>query len=212
MLARALPLLLGAAWCASAPQAWAKAGDTARAPRLRLTPLLGVAVPSGKVDAKLDLDRASPAAFSMGADVAWGPLLSLDVGLFAVANLGLGTLRATERFSPWLALGGGIDLLQSTGETHEASSGLLLTSSVVTQRESTYWGPLALALAGADYRLKSKLALGGLVGLSMAGFMSEKDSVSVDGEGVTSSSGTLEPHLHQWLYLAAYVTFDVGLY
>lgn len=239
MLGRAVPLLLlGAAWCAVAPAAWAQAAATPRAPRLRLSPILGIAVPSGKVDAKLDLGRATPAALSMGADVAWGPLLSFDVGLFAVANLGLGTprscpqpsssctlatggqfalrarytFRATERFSPWLALGGGFDLFQSTGETSDTDSGIFTSRTTITQRQSTYWGPLGLALLGADYRFKSKLALGGLIGSSLAGFMSQKDATSVDGESVTSSSGTLEPHLHQWWYLAAYVTFDVGLY
>jgi hypothetical protein len=238
MLGRAVPLLLGAALCAVAPEASAQAAAAPRAPRLRFTPLLGVAVPSGKVDAKLDLGRATPSALSMGADIAWGPVLPFDVGLFAVADLGLGTpdscpqpsssctlaasaqfalrarytFRAAERVSPWLAVGGGIDLLQSTGETSDTDSDIFTSRTTITQRQSTYWGPLGLALLGADYRLKSKLALGGLVGLALAGFMSQKDATSVDGESVTSSSGTLEPHLHQWLYLAAYVTFDVGLY
>jgi hypothetical protein len=242
MLGRVLPLLLGAAWFCAATQARAQARAastrvTPHAPRLRLTPLLGVAAPSGKAHAKLELADVTPIAVSMGADIAWGPVLPFDVGLFAVANLGLGapdscpqpsssctlaasgqlalraryTFRAAERFSPWLALGAGVDLFQSTGETSETESSILYARSVLIQRRSTYWGPLGLALAGADYRLGRKLALGGLVGLSMGAFVSQKDAVIVDGDDESSSSGTLEPYQHRWLYLAGYVTFDVGL-
>jgi hypothetical protein len=41
--------------------------------------------------------------------------------------------------------------------------------------------------------------------------MTVKDTVNVDGEDVTSSSGSLEPSTHAWLYLAAHVSFDVRL-
>lgn len=241
MLGRVLSTLLGAVCCLAAPPALGQTGGSPtsepHAPRLRFTPLLGVAIPSGKTHEKLALSDAIPTALTMGADVAWGPVLPFDVGLFAVANLGLGTpdscpqpsekctlaasgqfaLRArytflaTQRISPWVAVGGGIDLLQTTGESTETDSDIFTSRTSVTKRQSMYFGPLFLALVGADYRLKSKLSLGALAGLAMAGYTSQHDSVEVDGDRETSSSGTLAPYRHQWLYLAAYATFDVGL-
>jgi hypothetical protein len=59
--------------------------------------------------------------------------------------------------------------------------------------------------------VQRSLFVGALLGLGVSSYLHAKDSVSVDGEAVTSSSGSLEPRLHQWFYVAASVTFDVRL-
>jgi hypothetical protein len=208
-----------------------------RIPRLRVTALSGAAVPFGKLTPNVELRDAMPTAYLIGGDVAWGPLLALDFGIMAGATIGLGepdacpqpsssctlavsgqfALRAryyflpTERFTPWVGLGAGLDVLKITGQSTMTDSGILFDSSTVTRRSSTYLGPLGVLLGGVDFRLRPALALGGLVAFSASPYMTVKDTVNVDGEDVTSSSGSLEPSMHTWLYLAAHITFDARL-
>lgn len=208
-----------------------------RVPRLRVTGLSGVAVPFGKLTLKDELHDAIPTAYLIGADVAWGPLEPLDFGIMAGAIIGLGepdicpqpsssctlavggqfALRAryyflqARRFTPWVGLGAGLDVLKITGQSTMTDSGILFDSSTVTRRSSTYLGPLGVLLVGADFRVRPKLALGGFAALAVSPYMTVKDTVNVDGEDVTSSSGSLEPSTHAWLYLAAHASFDVRL-
>lgn len=205
----------------------AKADDiAARAPRLRLTPLLGAAIPFGEASPVFALNELSPPALLLGADAAWGPILPLDFGFMVLTTLGVSEpkacpqpstscalaagahfalraryfFRPAQALDPWLSLGGGIEIASSTGQ-----------STRTKRRKSTYYGPLGLAQAGLDWRLRRSLWLGGLLGVGVASYLSAKDSVSVDGETVTSSSGSLEPRLHYWLFIAGNVTFDVRL-
>lgn len=197
----------------------------------------GIAVPFGKVTPQLELHEATPVSFSFGGDLAWGPVLPLDVGIMAAATLGLGEprvcpqpstscsvagggqfalraryyFRPEQRFTPWLGVGAGLDVFQSTGQSTETDSGILFDDTTVTRRSSTYLGPLAILLAGVDYRFSRRFALGGLVTFSMSPYLTVKDKVSVDGEDVTSSSGSLDPSLHEWLLVAAHLTFDQRL-
>jgi hypothetical protein len=208
-----------------------------RAPRLRVGPFTGVAVPFGKVTSHVELHDATPVAYLIGGDLAWGPLLPLDFGIMVATTLGLGEpnlcpqpssscslavsgqlalraryyFRPEARWTPWLGLGAGLDVLKITGQSTMSSSGIILDRRVVTQRSSTYLGPLGLLQGGVDFRLRRLLSLGGLVAFSLCPYMTVKDSVNVDGEDVTSSSGSLDPSLHYWLYVAAHVTFDARL-
>jgi hypothetical protein len=108
-------------------------------------------------------------------------------------------------------VGAGIDVFESTGESSETDGGVLFEDTRLTRRSSTYWGPLGMLLAGVDYRLGRRFALGGLVAFSVSPYLTVKDAVNVDGEDVTSSSGSLDPRLHQWLLVAAHLTFDQRL-
>lgn len=206
-------------------------------PRLRLTGLSGAAVPFGKLTTNDELHDAIPTAYLIGADLAWGPLDPLDFGIMAGAIIGLGepnicpqpssscslavggqfALRAryyflpAKRVTPWVGLGAGLDVLKMTGQSTMTDAGILFDDSTVTRRSSTYLGPLGVVLAGVDFRLRPKLALGGFVAFAASPYMTVKDTVNVDGEDVTSSSGSLEPSTHAWLYLAAHVSFDARL-
>lgn len=208
----------------------------ASVPRLRLAPFTGLAAPFGKVSPNLELRDATRLSYLIGGDLAWGPVLPLDFGIMGAAMLSLGepqvcpqpsrsctvsvgaqlALRARyyfqpeERFTPWLALGAGLEVLESTGQSTHTAAGLL-DETTVTQRSATYLGPLALLQGGVDFRLSRRLALGGLLAFSVSPYLSVKDAVNVDGEDVTSSSGSLEPRLHEWLFVAAHLTFDQRL-
>jgi hypothetical protein len=242
---RALVLLVlplcwsGAALAQASPASQPPAVDltTPRAPRIRLSPLIGAAIPFAEASPVFALSEVTPPALLLGADAAWGPVLPLDFGFTVLATLGLGEpevcprpssscapavggqfalraryfFRPTQALDPWLSLGGGIDVLSSTGETTETNTGLLFDNTSTRRRTSTYYGPLGLLQAGLDWRVRRSLFLGALLGLGISSYLSAKDSVSVDGETVTSSSGSLEPRLHQWFYAAASVTFDVLL-
>ena len=222
---------------ATSERATADEPVAAHAPRLRLAPLLGVALPFGEASPVFAMNELTPPALLLGADAAWGPLLPLDFGFTVLATLGLGEpeacprpstscalaiggqfalraryfFRPAQAFNPWLSLGAGIDVTSSTGQSTSTDDGLLFDETSTKRRTSTYYGPLGLAQAGVDWRLRRSLCLGGLLGLGLASYLSAKDSVSVDGETVTSSSGSLEPQLHYWLYVAANITFDVRL-
>ena len=207
------------------------------APRLRLAALTGAAIPIGNVTSGVAMSDVTPPAWLIGADVAWGPVLPLDFGITFGVALGLGEptlcpqpsdacglavggqfagrvryyFRAEQRVSPWLGLGGGIDVLRSEGNQAMSDDGYVFQSTIDTKRTASYFGPLGMLQAGVDVRARRKLAFGGLLAFAASAYTSEKDSLSVDGDDVTSSSGTLSPELHAWLYLAAYVTFDVRL-
>jgi hypothetical protein len=198
---------------------------------------VGGAVPFGEASPVFNQSEVTPVALLLGADVAWGPVLPLDFGFTALTTLSLAEpevcprpsascaraaggqlalraryfFRPTHAFTPWLSLGGGIDVLSSTGQTTERDADPRLDGTSVRRRSSTYCGPLGLLQTGLDWRRRQSLGLGALLGLGLSSYLSVKDSVSVDGEIVTSSSGSLEPRLHQWLYVAANATFDVRL-
>jgi hypothetical protein len=225
---------MGLAFAQSAPPAneWQP-----RIPRLRVGPFTGVAVPFGSVTPQLELHEATPLAYLIGGDLAWGPVLPLDFGIMAAAMLGLGEpsacpqpsrscalaaggqfalraryyFRPEQRFTPWLGLGAGFEVFESTGQSSQTEAGLLFDDTTIIRRSSTYLGPLGILLAGVDYRVSRRFALGGLLALSLSPYLTVKDAVNVDGEDVTSSSGSLDPSLHQWLFVAVHLTFDQRL-
>lgn len=209
----------------------------ASVPRLRLAPFTGLAAPFGNVSPNLELRDATRLSYLIGGDLAWGPVLPLDFGIMGAAMLSLGEpqvcpqpsrsctvavgaqlalraryyFRPEERFTPWLALGAGLEVLESTGQSTHTDAGILLDETTVTQRRASYLGPLALLQCGVDFRLSRRISLGGLLAFSVSPFLTVKDAVNVDGEDVTSSSGSLEPRLHEWLFVAAHLTFDQRL-
>lgn len=213
-------------------------GSLPRAPRLRLAPLLGAAIPVGNVHSELAMADVTPAALALGADVAWGPVLRWDVGLTVFSTLGLGEPRVCPRPSrvcglaiggqlaprfrfylapeqavnPWLAVGAGLDVLASEGRTTMTDSGIIFSSSTTTHRKATYYGPMLMLLVGADLRLHRTLSLGPLLAVGLSRFSSVANSVSADREQISSSSGSLDGAFHSWVHLAANVTFDIRLY
>lgn len=152
------------------------------APRLRLAPFTGLAAPFGKVSPNLELRDATRLSYLIGGDLAWGPVLPLDFGIIGAAMLSLGEpqvcpqpsrsctvavgaqlalraryyFRPEERFTPWLALGAGLEVLESTGQSTHTDAGILLDETTVTQRSASYLGPLALLQGGVDFRLEPK--------------------------------------------------------
>ena len=233
MIGAALVVLLGVA------EARAQTAPTGpRAPRLRLAPLLGAALPVGDVDAGLAMADVTPPALAIGADFAWGPVLRWDVGFTVFSTLGLGeprvcpqpsrvcTLAIGGQFAPrfrfhlapeqvvdpWLGLGAGLDVLQSHGQTTMTDSGVFFSSSTTTHRKATYYGPMLMLQAGADLRLRRTLLLGPMLAVGLSRFSSVSNSVTADSEHVSSSTGSLDGALHSWIHLAASVTFDFRLY
>lgn len=209
-----------------------------RAPRLRLAPLLGAAIPIGDVHAELAMADVTPPALTIGADLAWGPVLRWDIGFTVFSTLGLGEPRVcpqpsrvcglaiggqlAPRFrfhlapeqvvNPWLGVGAGLDVLASEGRTTMTDSGIIFSSSTTTHRKATYYGPMLMLLAGADLRLHRTLSLGPLLAVGLSRFSSVANSVSADSEQISSSSGSLDGAFHSWIHLAANVTFDIRLF
>jgi len=220
-----------------APPAAAQAPNLPTAPRLRLSPLLGAALPFGEVESGRAMGDVTPSALLFGFDFAWGPALSWDVGLTMAVAVGLGEPRTCpqpstscslagggqfaprfrfdfaprQRVSPWLSLGAGLDVLSSTGQSTVSDSNLLFPRSITTERKALYYGPLLLLQAGANLRLRRHLSLGPLLGLALSRYTAVSRSVSVGGEDTSPSSDSIDPSLHAWLYIAANLTFDVRL-
>lgn len=209
-----------------------------RAPRLRLGPLVGAAIPIGDVHSGLAIADVTPPALTLGADLAWGPVLRWDIGLTVFSTLGLGEPRVcpqpsrvcglaiggqlAPRFrfhlapeqvvNPWLAVGAGLDVLASEGRTTMTDSGIIFSSSTTTHRKATYYGPMLMLLVGADLRLHRTLFLGPVLAVGLSRFSSVANSVSADSEHISSSSGSLDGAFHSWIHLAANVTFDLRLH
>jgi hypothetical protein len=239
----ALVVVLGAAEASAAVSrvAGPQPRDTPsapRAPRLRLGPLLGAAVPVGDAHAGQAIADVTPPALAIGADFAWGPVLRWDIGFTVFSTLGLGEPRVCPQpsrvctlaiggqfaprfrfhlapeqvFNPWLGLGAGLDVLQSHGQTTMTDSGIIFSSSTTTHRKATYYGPMLMLQAGADLRLRRTLFIGPMLAVGLSRFGNVSSSVTADGEHISSSSGSLEGALHGWVHLAVSVTFDFRLY
>ena len=213
--------------------------ETPSAPRLRFAPWLGVGVPLGSAARGVAVNDLTPVPVLVGGDIAWGPSLSWDLGLSFFTGIGLGEpgvcpeprdscslsvggqvalrgrfyLRPAERINPWLGLGVGYEVLGNTSQTTTSDDQIIFSSTTTTRRSDIYSGPVfAMLQAGVDFRLKRSLTLGGLAGFSLARFSDVKHTTSVDGESAASSSSALAgAPLHEWLFLAANVTFDVRL-
>ncbi len=206
--------------------------------RLRFSGLLGSALGVGRITpGGATLGEVMPPALLTGADVAFAPLRQLDFGVNALALLGLGEpnvcpgpsescslaaggqlalrlryhLWPEQTFNPWLAVGGGLDLLGTTGVTTDTRAGLLFNATTRTERRRIYWGPLGLLQVGGDYRLRRAVYVGGVLGYALGSYAHLEHSVRVDGETESSWSGNSPTQFHHWLYLAAQATFDVAL-
>jgi hypothetical protein len=205
-------------------------------PRVRLSAMLGAGLPFGRVGERAKVSDLMPTPFLLGADAAWGPVPSFDVGITSLAMIGVGTpelcpeptetcgvtvggfgflrgryyFRPLQAFDPWVGLGAGIEVLGNNGQTTEVDG--IFDMSTTTSVTDFYFGPVfGILQAGFDYRVHRSLSVGSSLGLAIGRYTSVKRTVEVDGEKISSSSRGLDAATHEWLLLTAHVTFDVPL-